>query len=116
MFFRLPWLRKKKPYHDHFEDTEVLELDYLVQEFDSAIADIQDPARDHIQSSLMSCQEPKDLWFLRGKVFNLISRHHCERVAHDRVARLDHKLHFFVEHHPDYDPEELPSRPMALLH
>ena len=34
----------------------------------------------------------------------------------DRVARLDHKLHFFVEHHPDDDPEERPSRPIALMH
>lgn len=114
MFFRFPWPRRKAP-RDQFEDTVALDLDFIVQEFDNAIADIQDPARERIRSALMNCMEPKDLWFLRGKVFNLISHHHCESVAHERVARLDNKLHFFVNHHPDYDPEELPSRPMALL-
>ena len=32
------------------------------------------------------------------------------------VSRLDQKLQFFVNHHPDHTPEELPSGPMALLH
>ena len=30
--------------------------------------------------------------------------------------RIDQYLRFFVDHHPDYTPEELPSGPMALLH
>ena len=49
-------------------------------------------------------------------MFNLISKHFCEAEANSRVGRLDHKLRFFVEHHPDHAPEELPSGPMALLH
>jgi len=113
MFFNLPWFKSRKPgYHD----TQVLELDFLVDEFHAAMADIQDPARTRLHAALISCQSPKDLWFLRGKLFNLISRHHCESEAHQRIARLDQKLRFFVDHHPGYDPEELPSGPMALLH
>lgn len=114
MFFKLPWLFKSKK--DTYHDTQVLELDFLVDEFHDAMSDIEDPLRTRLHAALVSCQSPKDLWFLRGKLFNLISRHHCEYVAHDRVARLDHKLQFFVSHHPDHAPEELPSGPMALMH
>jgi len=113
MFFNLPWFKSRK---ESYHDTQVLELDFLVDEFHSAMADIQDPARSRLHAALISCQSPKDLWFLRGKLFNLISRHHCESEAHQRIARLDQKLRFFVDHHPDYDAEELPSSPMALLH
>ncbi len=114
MIFRLPWFSKapKPAYHD----TQVLELDFLVDEFYEAMADIKDPVRNHIQAALMSCQTPKDLWFLRGKLHNLISRHHCESEANARVGRLDHKLRFFVQNHPEYSPDELPSGPMAMLH
>lgn len=114
MLFKFPWLDRFRK--ARFEDTQVLELDYLVDEFDDAIADIQDPMRNRIQAALMGCMSPKDLWFMRSKVFGLISRHHCESVANQRVSRLDQKLRFFVENHPDYDPEELPTGPMALLH
>jgi hypothetical protein len=114
MFFRLPWFGKTQPVHD--QDTQVLELDFLVDEFHEAMADIKDPLRTRIHAALMSCETPKDLWFLRGKLFNLISKHHCESEASTRVARLDQKLRFFVSNHPDYSPEELPSGPMALLH
>ena len=114
MFFKLPWFSKAKK--DNSGDTVVLELDFLVDEFSDAMADIQDPVRTRLHAALISCQGPKDLWFLRAKLFNLISKYHCEKVAHDRVSRLDHKLRFFVEHHPNHAPEELPSGPMALLH
>jgi hypothetical protein len=113
MFFKLPWFKSKI---EHYHDTQVLELDFLVDEFHDAMADIQDPLRTRLHAALISCQSPKDLWFLRGKLFNLISKHHCENVANERVARLDHKMRHFVDHHPDYEPEELPSGPMALLH
>jgi hypothetical protein len=115
MFFRLPWFGKtQRQVHD--QDTQVLEMDFLVDEFHEAMADIKDPLRTRIHAALMSCETPKDLWFLRGKLFNLISKHHCESVASTRVSRLDQKLRFFVANHPDYSPEELPSGPMALLH
>jgi hypothetical protein len=113
MFFKLPWFTKKSP---SFDDTQVLELDFLVDEFHEAMADIKNPLRMRLQSALMCCQTPKDLWFLRGKLHNLISTHHCERVANERVERLDQKMRFFVNHHPDHEPQELPSRPMALVH
>jgi len=114
MFFKLPWFGKRR--QEKYHDTQVLELDFLVDEFHDAMADIKDPLRTRLHAALISCQSPKDLWFLRGKLFNLISKHHCESEAHQRVSRLDHKLRFFVDHHPDYTPEELPSGPMALLH
>ncbi len=114
MFFRLPWFSKSKP--ASFHDTQVLDFDYLIDEFQAAMADIQDERMSRLHADLLHAQSPKDLWFLRGKLFNLISKHHCEYVAHERVARLDHKLRFFVGHHPDHSPEELPSGPMALLH
>ena len=113
MFFKRSWFKgKTETYHD----TQVLEMDFLVDEFEDAMSDIPDPLRLRLKAALISCQTPKDLWFLRGKLHNLISRHHCERVANDRVSRLDQKMRFFVEHHPDHEPEELPSGPMALLH
>ena len=113
MFFKLPWFKKKSP---RFEATQVLELDFLVDEFHEAMADIQDPLRMRLQAALMACESPKDLWFLRGKLHNLISTHHCEQVANERVSRLDQKMQFFVDHHPDHEPQELPSRPMPLMH
>lgn len=114
MLFRFPWFGKFRK--ASFEDTQVLELDFLVEEFDGAIADIDDPVRGRIQAALASCMSPKDLWFLRSKVFGLISHHHCERVASERVARLDHKLRFFVENHPDYGTEDLPIGQMVIQH
>ena len=93
MFFKLPSLFKSKK--DTYHDTQVLELDFLVDEFHDAMDDIEDPVRTRLHAALIACQSPKDLWFLRGKLFNLISRHHCEYVAHERVARLDHKPQFF---------------------
>lgn len=114
MFFRLNWLGKRKAPIQH--DTQVLDLDYLVDEFHAAMADIQDPLRVRLHAALMSCMSPRDLWFLRGKLFNLICKHHHEGEANRRLARLDAKLAFFVEHHPDYDADELPSKPMSLLH
>ena len=113
MFFKLPWFKSKTP---SYHDTQVLELDFLVDEFQEAMADIKDPLRARLNAALMCCQTPKDLWFLRGKLHNLISTHHCQQVANDRVSRLDQKMRFFVDHHPDYEPEELPSGPMALMH
>ncbi|MFW2355770.1 hypothetical protein [Hydrogenophaga sp.] len=114
MFSWLPWIGKSKRVQYH--DTQVLELDFLVDEFHAAMADIQDPVRVRIHAALLSCQSPKDLWFLRSKLFALISKHHCESVANTRIARLDQKLRFFVEHHPDYSSDELPSKPMMLVH
>jgi hypothetical protein len=114
MFFRLPWFTKAKPVSYH--DTQVLEMDFLVDEFHDAMSDIQDPLRTRLAAALISCQSPKDLWFLRGKLINLISKYHCEHEANKRVSRLDQKLRFFVDHHPDHTPEDLPSGPMALLH
>jgi hypothetical protein len=113
MFFNLPWFKSRKT---SYHDTQVLELDFLVDEFHDAMADIQDPVRTRLHAALISCQSPKDLWFLRGKLFNLISKHHCEQRGPPARGRLDQKLRFFVDHHPDYDAEELPSSPMALLH
>ena len=114
MFFKLPWFNKPK--QDKYHDTQVLELDFLVDEFHDAMSDIQDPMRTRLHAALISCQSPKDLWFLRGKLFNLISKHHHEGEANRRVGRLDAKLRYFVEHHPDYGADELPSKPMGLLH
>jgi len=37
-------------------------------------------------------------------------------VANTRIGRLDQKLRFFVDNHPDYSSDELPSKPMTLLH
>ncbi len=114
MFFKLPWFGKKKrePYHD----TQMLELDFIVDECHDALSDIVDPTRARLQAALMMCESPKDLWFLRSKLHALISRHHCQSVANERVSRLDQKLRFLVDHHPDYSPEELPSGPMVLVH
>ena len=112
MFFKLPWFKKTPaPTYQH---TQVLEMDFLIDEFHEVLADIEDPLRARLHAAFMMAHTPKDLWFLRGKLFNLISKHHCESEANRRVSRLDQKLQFFVEHHPDYSPEELPSRPMAL--
>ena len=114
MFFRLPWFAKQKT--PRYQDTQVLEFDDLIDEFHAAMADIQDPMRARLHAALMTCQSPRELWFLRAKLFNLISRHHFESVAHARLQRLDAKLQFFVENHPDHTADELPSRPMALVH
>lgn len=114
MFFKFPWFSKDK--RPQYHDTQVLEMDFLVSEFEDAMMDIEDPMRRRLQAALACCTSPKDLWFLRGKLFNLISKYHCEHIAHQRVAKLDQKLRFFCEHHPDYAVEDLPSGPMALLH
>ena len=114
MFFRLPWFaRSKSP---SYHDTQVLEIDFLVDEFHAAMADIQDPLRARLHAALMNCRTPRDLWFLRGKLFSLVSRHHHEGEANRRVGRLDAKLRFFVDNHPDYDADDLPSKPMGLVH
>ena len=114
MFFKLPWFGKtsKARYHD----TQVLELDFLVDEFYEAMADIEDPVRQRMQGVLASSQTPRDLWFMRGKLFALISKHHCESVATTRLARLDQKLRYFMSNHPAHSADELPTGPMGLMH
>lgn len=114
MFLKLPWFGKCRL--ESFRDTQVLELDFLVDEFYDAVADIKDPVRTSLHAALMSCRSPKDLWFLRGKLFNLISKYHCESEAHKRLGRLDQKLRFFVSHHPDHSADELPTGPTAVIH
>lgn len=114
MFFRLPWLSKRRAPTHH--DTLALDLDYVVDEFHSAMADIQDPLRVRLHAAMMNCRTPRDLWFLRGKLFNLICKHHHEGEANKRVGRLDAKLRYLVDNHPDYSADEVPSRPMPLLH
>ena len=113
MFFKLPWFGRKEP---SFHDTQVLEMDFLVSEFEDAVSDIQDPLRTRLHAALLACRNPQDLWFLRGKLFNLICMHHHEGEANKRVGRLDAKLRYLVDNHPDYSADEVPSRPMALLH
>ena len=66
MFFKLPWFNKSKD--AKYSDTLVLELDFLVDEFHDAMADIQDPLRTRLHAALISAQTPKDLWFLRQAV------------------------------------------------
>jgi len=112
MFFKLTWFKKSRIHH--YENTPVLELDFVIDEFRSMLADVEDPQRFRLQAALMLAQSPQDLWFLRSKVFHLISKHHCESVARERITGLDSKLQFFVEHHPDYSPDELPSKPGVL--
>jgi hypothetical protein len=114
MFFKLPWFKSKSPSQQVTQVLE-MELDFLVDEFQEAMADVEDPPRMRLRAALMCCQSPRDLWFLRGKLHQLISLHHCERVANERLSRLDQKMRFFVENHPDYEPEDLPTRPMVLL-
>jgi hypothetical protein len=58
MFFKLPWFSKAKK--DNYGDTQVLELDFLVDEFQDAMADIQDPVRVRLHAALISCENPKD--------------------------------------------------------
>ncbi len=115
MFFKLPWFKAKTKAETQLE-TQAHELDFLVDEFCAALADIADPLTIRMHAALIAVQTPKDLWFLRGKLFNLIAKHHCEKVAHERVSRLDQKLRFFVDHHPHYSSEEMPTGPMGLLH
>ena len=62
MFFKLPWLAKRKT--PSYHDTQVLELDYVVDEFHSAMADIQDPLRARLHAALMNCRTPRDLGHL----------------------------------------------------
>jgi hypothetical protein len=114
MFFPWPWRSKRR--ETPFHDTQLLALDHLVDEFHDAMADIRDPARTRLHAALIACQSPRDLWFLRGRLFSLIARHLCEREAHERLGRLDHKLRFFVTHHPDHSPDELPSGALASQH
>jgi hypothetical protein len=114
MFFKLPWFRKAKRVAYH--DTQLLELDFIVDEYHDTLSDINDPKCKQLQASLMMCTSPQDVWFLRSKLHDMIARHHCQSVANERVARVDQKLRFLVDHHPDYSPEEMPSGPMALVH
>ena len=46
MFFKLPWFKSKSP---SYHDTQVLELDFLVDEFHEAMADVKDPTRMRLQ-------------------------------------------------------------------
>lgn len=116
MFFRLPWTAKRKTLQQRHRQAPVVQFDTVVDEFQSAMADIQDPMRARLYAALMRCMTPRELWFLRGKLFNLICQHHHQGEAQRRVSRLDAKLQYFVDHHPDHTADELPSRPMPLLH
>ena len=114
MLFKFLW--RKKEVQPDFCDTQLSDMDDLIGDFMEAITDVRSPAKDRLNAALISCQTPKELWFLRDKVFNLLAHQFSESQAHFRLEGLDSKLAFFVSHHDEYDPDELPSRPLALLH
>ena len=63
MFFKLPWFGQKKP---SYHDTQVLEMDFLVDEFEDSMSDIHDPVRTRLHAALIACLNPQDLWFRRA--------------------------------------------------
>lgn len=57
--------------------------------FEEALADIDSPAADLLVLRIRRAGELPDLWHLRSRLFDVISRARSEEAAHQRVSDLD---------------------------
>ena len=57
--------------------------------FEDALADIDAPAADLLVLRIRRAGELPDLWHLRSRLFDVISRARSEEAAHQRVSELD---------------------------
>lgn len=53
------------------------------------LADIAEPERDAVLRRLGRLRRADDLWDLRNALFGLVSLHHGESVARERLVRFD---------------------------
>lgn len=57
--------------------------------FEDALADIDSPGADLLVLRIRRAGELPDLWHLRSRLFDVISRARSEEAAHQRVSELD---------------------------
>ena len=66
-----------------------LPLDAIRQEFIESIDAIRTPAAEALLDRIHVARSLHDLWHLRAEIFSLVSLHHDQSEADERLARLN---------------------------
>jgi len=64
-------------------------LDAVRQEFIDAVAGIRTPGGDDLLDRIHFARSLRELWHLRAEVFRLVSLHHSQAEAGERLAALN---------------------------
>jgi hypothetical protein len=59
-----------------------------------SVHDCHDEAASRLRSRIQSARSHKELWMLRSEAYRVISLHHCQSVA---VERIDLLMHVFED-------------------
>ena len=58
----------------------------------SLLSDVPQSLRESMLERLETMRRANDVWHVRSALFDVIARHHGERVAKERLLELDSKL------------------------
>jgi len=62
-----------------------------------SVSDCHDEAAARLRSRIESARSHKELWMLRSEAYRVISLHHCQSIA---VERIDTLMHVFEDRVP----------------
>lgn len=65
------------------------DLERVRQEFAEAVEDLRTPAADQLLDRIDAARGLRELWHLRAEVFRLVSLHHSQLEADERLAWLN---------------------------
>lgn len=73
---------------DLAEADETVSLDTLRIGLLDAFHDCGGARSERVRLKLAAARTARDLWLLRGEVFQVIADHHCQSIARDRINAL----------------------------
>lgn len=116
--FKRLWQKAVHRRNDSFwVETQESGFSELAQEFEAVIADLQGPHVEVLRRQVKRSENPRDLWFLRERIFLMVAGQISEEAASQRIRRIDERMRHFVSHHRfEYRKDELPSQPANLVH
>lgn len=71
-------------------------FDDMRQEFEQSVEDIEAPGAIELRARIRHAQSRQELWYLRGRIFDLVARAHSQEAAQRRLRPLDR---FFRQGH-----------------
>lgn len=77
------------PWADSETDLATLPLDNVREAFLVTLEDLQGELCDALRSRIQRARNRADLWYLRGELFDLVSRCRDQRTAQARMGTLD---------------------------
>lgn len=82
----MKWLNSLPLDPDEADGT--VSLDHLRIGLLAAFEDCSGARGDRLRLKLAAARTARDLWLLRGEVFQVVADHHCQSIARDRINAL----------------------------